>query len=208
MEQGTEEWRNARAGHITSSMLSAVIAKVKSGEAAARRDYRIQLVTERLTGIPIGEITAKALEWGKANEPDARRLLEVEAGIIVRQCGFIKHPEIPMFGGSPDGLIGHDGGAEIKCPFNSINHMQTVIARKMPDEHIPQVQGNMLVTRRKWWAFVSYDPRMPPNLRLFYQRIERDDAYICQKLIPEIMLFESEVTQMTSDLLSVQLLYT
>jgi hypothetical protein len=50
----------------------------------------------------------------------------------------------------------------------------------MPPEHKPQVQTNIWVNECDWWDFISFDPRMPPHLCLFVQRIWRDDAYIAQ----------------------------
>ena len=48
--QRSPEWFAARAGRLTGSMAGDMLATIKSGEAAARRDYRLQLALERLTG--------------------------------------------------------------------------------------------------------------------------------------------------------------
>ena len=64
----------------------------------------------------------------------------------------------------------------------------------MPEEHAAQVQGCMWLTGRKYWDFVSYDPRMPEPLRLYVQRIERDDAYIAE-LESEVVKFLAEVAE-------------
>jgi hypothetical protein len=69
----------------------------------------------------------------------------------------------------------------------------------MPEEHIPQVQGNMLVTGREFWDFVSYDPRQKESLRLYVQRIQRDEAYI-SKLLAGLLQFNLEVEQMIAAL--------
>jgi hypothetical protein len=50
MEQRSEEWFQARLGKVTASRVADVLAKIKSGESASRRNYKIQLVSERLTG--------------------------------------------------------------------------------------------------------------------------------------------------------------
>jgi hypothetical protein len=36
----------------------------------------------------------------------------------------------------------------------------------------------MWITGRQWCDFVSYDPRMPAELQLHVQRIQRDEAFI------------------------------
>ena len=39
-EQGTIEWKLERLGHVTASRVADVLAKIKSGEAKTREDYR------------------------------------------------------------------------------------------------------------------------------------------------------------------------
>lgn len=50
----------------------------------------------------------------------------------------------------------------------------------------------MWITGRKWWDFVSYDPRMPEHLQLFVQRIERDEKYVAD-LEAKVTAFLREV---------------
>lgn len=176
--QGSEAWLAERAGHATASRFCDVLATVKTGEAADRRKYRIQLVTERLTGVASTSYENDAMRWGKALEAEAREAYEAHSGEVVKQVGFLKHPKVEWTGASPDGLIGSAGGLEIKCPYESSVHVLTLQGGIMPTEHRAQVQGNMWVTGRQWWDFVSYDPRMPPKLRLFVQRVKRDEVYI------------------------------
>jgi len=80
MNQGTPEWLAARAGHVTASRFKDVLAKVKVGEASTRRDYRWQLVTERLTGLPAEQYTNKMMEHGTEHEPYARMAYEAASG--------------------------------------------------------------------------------------------------------------------------------
>ncbi len=95
-------------------------------------------------------------------------------------------------GGSPDGLIGDDGGWESKSPWNSANHLTTWL-QGMPEEHIPQVQGLMWITGREWWDFQSFDPRLPDPLKVYIQRVPRDEKYIAA-LEAEVKAFEAEVS--------------
>lgn len=199
MEQGSAQWLAARAGHVTASKLKDVIAKGKGGEAAVRRTYRVQLVTERLTGLPQESYKNAAMEYGTETEPQARMAYEAITGRMVLEKGFIKHPEIDWLGASPDGLVDDVGGVEIKCPFNSAVHVETLSAG-MPKEHMPQVQGCMWVTGRKWWDFISFDPRMPWHLRMYVQRIEREQVYI-DMLASEVGIFLKEVDAMTKQLM-------
>src|SRR5690606_38503446 len=103
--QGSAEWLASRAGKVTASRISDVLAKIKSGEAAARKDYRAQIVAEILTGKPqeSGFVNAE-MQWGTENEPFARAAYEVARGILVDQVGLVLHPEIERAAASPDGL--------------------------------------------------------------------------------------------------------
>jgi hypothetical protein len=57
----------------------------------------------------------------------------------------------------------------------------------------------MWITGRQWWDFASYDPRMPKHLRLFVQRIERNDEYI-QNLEKEVIAFSAQADEITASL--------
>ena len=41
IEQGTQEWHQLRLGKVTASRISDVLSKIKSGESASRRNYKI-----------------------------------------------------------------------------------------------------------------------------------------------------------------------
>ena len=191
--QGSAAWLYERVGYITASRFGAVIAKQKSGKPTAERaKYLWEIVVERVTGQPQDHFTNSAMQWGTDQEQRSRMDYEARTGSMVEEVGFLKHPTLPMVGGSPDGLIGEDGGWESKSPYNSGIHLQTVLAGAMPEEHMAQVQGLMLITGRKYWDFQSFDPRLPEPLCRFVQRIERDDAYIAA-METEIITFSAEV---------------
>lgn len=198
--QGSQEWLSERAGSVTASRFKDVLAKVKTGEASSRRNYRIQLVTERLTGTPVESYKNAAMEWGTQTEPMARMAYEAVSNEIVEEVGFIKHPSVEWCGGSPDGLINEDGGIEIKCPYVSTVHVETLMSGGIPSEHMAQVQGAMWITGRKWYDFVSFDPRMPEHLRLYIFRVERDEQYI-ENLSIEVSRFLKEADELYAQLM-------
>jgi putative phage-type endonuclease len=174
--QRTEDWYAARVGKATASRFRDAIAALKSGAPAqAQRDYCTELVVERLTGQRVQKFVTAAMQWGD-HEPEARTAYEQRTGTSVEETGFVAH-DVLLAGCSPDGLVDWDGLIEIKCPWNTANHIETLL-RGMPDEHIPQVQGQMWITGRQWCDFVSYDPRMPEPLQLHVQRIQRDPGFI------------------------------
>ena len=189
--QRSEDWYAARLGKATASRFKDAIAALKSGAPAqAQRDYLTELVVERLTQQPIQRFQNAAMTWGTEQEPAARAAYERITGRIVEETGFVCHDTL-MAGCSPDGLVDWDGLIEIKCPWNTANHIETLL-NGMPADHIPQVQGQMWITGREWCDFVSYDPRMPEALQLHVQRIQRDPSFIAD-LEARITSFLSEV---------------
>lgn len=197
MEQRTEEWFSARLGKVTASRVADVLAKIKSGESASRKNYKMELVVQRLTGKPQESFTNAAMEWGTEQEPFARMAYEAHTGTFVKEEGFVDHPTIEGFGCSPDGLVG-DGLIEIKCP-NTANHIETVLENKAPSKYIPQMQCQMACTGAKWCDFVSFDPRVPEDLQLFVVRVERDQEYI-DSMEVEVKQFLSEVLDLFNQL--------
>lgn len=192
LEQGGAEWLFARVGHVTCSRLKDVMDKLKSGKPGEKRQtYLMELVVERLTGKPTDHFASAAMQYGTDMEPLSRMAYEAATGTLVEESGFIHHPTIPFCGGSCDGLIGDDGIFESKSPWNSANHIYTVLDG-MPPEHMAQVQGLMAVTGRKWCDFQSFDQRLPSPLDRYCQRIERDDKYIAA-MEAEVIAFSAEV---------------
>lgn len=201
--QGSDEWFSKRLGKVTASRLNDVMATLKSGgEAATRKNYRAQLIAERLTGVKADSFTNGAMQWGTDNEPIARAIYEVCRGVDVEQIDFVEHPSILMSGASPDGLIGADGLIEIKCP-NTATHIDYLLAGIVPTEYRNQMLWQMECTGRKWCDFVSFDPRMPDDLQLFVIRYELD----CNKLDElrnGVIQFLSEVDSVMLKLVDIQ----
>ena len=197
MEQRTEEWFAARLGKVTASRVADVLAKIKSGESASRKNYKMELVVQRLTNKQGESFTNAAMEWGTEQEPFARMAYEAHTGTFVKEEGFVDHPTIEGFGCSPDGIVG-EGLIEIKCP-NTANHIETVLENKVPSKYIPQMQCQMACTGAKWCDFVSFDPRVPEDLQLFVVRVERDQEYI-DSMEVEVKQFLSEVLDLFNQL--------
>ncbi|HDR9081282.1 TPA: YqaJ viral recombinase family protein [Burkholderia vietnamiensis] len=196
MEQRSEEWFFARRGRITASRFGDAIAVGKNGKPLmARERYMREIVFERLSDSCKHEINSKSLSWGTEVEAFARDAYELESGELITQTGFVTHQRYPFIGGSCDGLLGNDGIIEIKCPHDEQVHVETLLDGMSPD-HVPQIQGNLLVTDRKYAVFISYDPRMGEPYRLYTQIVQRDDAYIDGVLLPGLLQFEAEVNAM------------
>lgn len=197
IEQRSQEWFKQRSGRITASRFADAIAmNGKTGKpTAARMTYMRTLVAEILSGRPKHSVSSQALSWGTEAEQFAREAYEMETGLVVAESGFIMNYEFDFIGGSPDGLVGNDGLIEIKAPHDEQVHIGTWL-EGMPADHIPQVQGNLMVTGRGWCDFISFDPRQSEPYRLYVQRIARDDEYINKKLLPGLLDFWADVQRM------------
>jgi len=150
--QATEEWKAGRRGRLTASRFGDVIA----GENTKRRQDYIQEVVWELLGVPDFDDDDKpwfrhGIEW----EDEARGRYEWETDNDVELVGSINHPSLPFVSCSPDGLVTDEGGIEIKCRKSLRQHLK--VKDKGPDSvYLPQVQGNLWITDRAWWDFVSY----------------------------------------------------
>lgn len=198
MEQRTDEWLQARVGHITGSRMADVISKIKTGESQTRLNYKTQLVTERLTNQPVQTYFNSIMQQGIDREPDARMLYELENKVDVEEVGFIKHPTLAWSGVSVDGLVGKDGIIEIKSPLET-THTNTLLKKQAPKKYYPQMQWGMCVTQRSFCDFVSYNPAFPEDLMLFVIRVERDDDYI-KMLEEEVVKFNEEIEQLLNSI--------
>lgn len=200
IEQRSPEWFAARTGKFTGSKFNDAMSRSKkTGEPLkACTDLIWQVATERLTGNPVESYRNQAMDWGVEQEPNAKNTYEFIEGVSVVEEGFIIHPEYNFIGVSPDGLIGEDGGLEIKCPWNSMRHLERFIIG-MPDEYKAQVQGCLWVTGREYWDFMSFDPRMPPAHQIYKERIYRDEDYI-KDLQTTLLWCEDQVNELLEKL--------
>lgn len=196
-KQGTAEWKQSRVGVVTASRFADVLTTIKSGESAARYNYKAEIVAEKLTNLPTESFSTAAMQWGTDHEPEARVIYAAINNIEVGETGLIKHETLEA-GASPDGLVGDDGLIEIKCP-NTATHIQTLISGKHPKKYDAQMQGQMWITGRKWCDFVSYDPRLSDELAIFITRVERDDEFIAV-MATSVEQFIKEVDEMIEKL--------
>jgi len=64
---------------------------------------------------------------------------------------------------------------------------------EVPEEHVAQLQGGLLVTRRHWIDFVSYCPGLP----LFVKRVLPDPKYH-ESIKEELVNFYTTVSQIVA----------
>ena len=191
--QGTEGWHLDRLGKVTGSAVEAVFAAVKSGEAATRANYRMNLVLERITGKPAEPdfVKTKDMERGNQLEPHARMACEMSRDIVIGESGFVYLPNVAA-GSSVDGWIDNGRGiVEIKCPKPK-NHYAYMMANAAPSEYMAQITHNLWVTGAEYCLFMSFCPDMPVGLQEFYFTVHRDEIAI-KKHEAGVLQFLAEV---------------
>ena len=144
----------------------------------AAKDYAFRLAVERISGAPLDEgFETYAMRRGHEMGPEARMEHEVQTGMLVEACGFVATDD-RLFGGSADGLIGEDGGAEYKCLI-SPEEIRRIWFGDDWSKYTDQVQGCLWLTGRKWWDFCMYCPALAPiGKQLWRRRVKRDEEYI------------------------------
>jgi hypothetical protein len=184
IEQGTQEWLNERAGHVTASRINDVLTKPRKGqkESAVRKAYMAQLICERLTGKSLEE--DKGSYWdikrGKELESTVRSEYDLRTGSAVETAGFVKHPKLAWAGCSPDGYVGEIGLVQLKAPRRHV-HLDWLINRVVPAEHKNQMLFELAcLPERQWNDFVSYVDDLPSHLQTFIARQTRDAVKIAE----------------------------
>ncbi len=172
--QGSEEWLAARLGLLTSSVVG-----VLWGTKAGMYTLACKLLAERLTGRRSSDFKGtKATEWGKEYEARARKVYERYRKCEVTEAGLIHHPTLELLAASPDGLVSWDGGVEIKCP-NTATLLGWVgkypKGGPPPPDYKPQMLHQLECTKRLWWDFVAFDPRLTGKVKFHCWRFEPTD---------------------------------
>ena len=197
--QRSPEWFAFRLGKPSASRVADVMAKTRSGPAASRTNYMMQLLCERLTGNREESYVNAAMQRGTDLEAVARSAYEIATGRLVAECGSFAHPDLPNFIASPDGLVGDNGCLEIKM-LNTASHVEFIRSRKPKPEHYKQMQAQMACTGREWCDHVLFDDRLPEQLQYRCVRVNRDDAFIAG-MLAEIRPFLIELDDLETEML-------
>lgn len=186
-DQNSPDWYEARRGLATASEFECIVKRLKSGGVSEKRQtYMFKLAGERLTGDLTEQVFARSLERGKTYEEEARDGYSFLKNTDVQIVGFVRNE---IAGCSPDGLVGTDGGVEIKVAQPHIQ-IERLLTGGLPEEHKAQVQGNLWITEREWWDFTSYCPKLPQLI----VRVTRDNGYIAN-LAGAVAKFNEELAE-------------
>lgn len=165
MEQKSPEWFEAKKG-----LLSASKANCIRSNGSGLKTYGKMLALEEL-GYSSNNVYTPDMQRGDLLEPIARKAYEFETGDNVIEVGGITNSKYPGVWISPDGLISDCGGCESKAR-NDEKHFDLWTGG---ESEIPydQIQMSLLISERKWWDFISYNPNFKEK-SLFIKTIYPD----------------------------------
>jgi predicted phage-related endonuclease len=193
-EQGSERWLQARCGLLTASEFDRILTPtLKIADNVKERAHLWEMAAQRITGYVEPQYISDAMLRGQEDEIIARDLYSKHFA-KVEQCGFVTNNKWGFtIGCSPDGLVGDDGLIEVKsrCQKYQIQTLcEHLESGTIPEEYILQVQGELLVTERKWCDFISFCGGLPMvTIRVF------PDAQIQNAIVDAAAKFESRINE-------------
>jgi len=142
-----------RKGRITGSAVGAILG-LDPNTTPAQAMRRMVREYHGATAEFQGNV---ATEWGNSHEALAKMDYLGKTGNLIEECGFFIHPEHDWLGATPDGLIGLDGLAEIKCPFGIRNDSPPKFKTAAEQPHyFAQMQIEMHCAGREWVHFYQW----------------------------------------------------
>ena len=180
LEQGSPEWLAARCGIPTASEFGNIITP-EGRKSGAFDGYLNRLAQEAITGQPAEHIQTGWMARGNRLEQEARQWYEIIHWRRVETTGIVYRDDRRDCAASPDALMPDlRRGLEIKSPKIS-TFAEWSLRKRMPMEHRPQVQGNLLITGYESWDFMAYHPRFQP----WIVTVEPDPKY--QKILTGLL---------------------
>ncbi len=185
--QGTEEWLQARIGLITGTRAHQLLSS-----ATTRKTLMGKLIAEIDSG-ESADADFSSDRMDKAHEDEASAVIEYE---FTNDCtvtdtdAFFVSDKYRFAGLSPDGLVGLDGGIEIKC-LDKHTHSKAMLSGDIDKKYLHQIEWLQFVTGRSWCDYVALCPDLK-SMRYWQKRFELTD--IRRKEIGKIYLaFEAEL---------------
>lgn len=175
IEQRSDAWYDQRRGMVTASAVGQLVTpgtlKVASNDVS--RSLTMLLVAERITGFTEPTFINSDMWRGIEDEPRAVETYAEHYGVEVTTTGFMVNDDSGYsLGYSPDGLVDDDGLLEVKCP-RAKGHLATILADRVPPQHVAQCQAGLLVSGREWIDFISFCGGMP----MFVKRMTPDPKW-------------------------------
>lgn len=198
----SEQRKLARVGKFTGSEVWKLMGAKGLGKTG--ETYIYEKVAEFLTGVPVKpEFQAASTQWGIDHESEAKDYFKAATGLTIINSETLENSQIA---GTPDGIIkGNKIGFEIKCPFNSGNHLKNLLMSKELDlldlhpEYYWQIVSYMWLTGFTKWKFCSYDPRFKDEKRMLILNIELIPEHLTllqNRVIEAKLIFENIISKL------------
>jgi hypothetical protein len=169
--QQSPEWFAIKEEYPLSSSNATAIAN----QGAGLKSLVWKHLSEKYSVGDKKTFSTEHTERGNELEPQARSLYSLERGVEVTQVGFITNDKYPLAGASTDGLVGEDGGLEIKS-LEDKKHFPLTLEEEIPidSDHMWQIQMELLITERDWFDYVLYNPNYKKSLLI--KRVVKDEV--------------------------------
>jgi hypothetical protein len=196
-DQGSGAWLEARCGLLTASEFDRIITPtLKVAENVKSRAHLWEMAAQRISRYVEPAYISDAMLRGLEDEDRARAHYS-EHYAPVKECGFVTNNKWGFtLGCSPDGLVGDDGLIEVKSRGQKFQ-VQTIVEYfengTTPEDFVLQVQGQMLVTERKWCDLISYSGGLP----MVTMRIESDPV-IQAAILDAAAKFEARINEVVA----------
>lgn len=197
-EQGSIEWFAARCGMLTASEFDRILTPtLKIASNAKERAHLWEMAAQRISGYVEPQYMSDAMIRGHEDEARARELYSKHYA-PVKECGFVSNDKWGFtLGCSPDGLVGDDGLIEVKSRIQKFQ-VQTICeyfeTGATPEDFTLQIQGELLVTGRKWCDLISYSGGLP----MVTMRIEPDPV-VQDAIVDAAAKFESRINEVIAE---------
>lgn len=203
--QRSDEWFRVRLGKLTSSDAATIYAqgRAKGSESTSRRNLRLALALQRVTGRVAPSYQNQAMLDGIEREAEARRLYQAVSGEWIDETGFCEHDSLAA-GCSVDGHTPEFRWlVEIKCPQPAA-HWEFVQTGMIPQDYVYQITHQAWITGAEWTDFVSYNPDFPESIMLKIVRVEtrlldlKSHEYSVKSFLFEVDAVEREIRERAS----------
>lgn len=187
--QGSDAWMDLHLSVPTASRFGRLITPKTRKISSQVHSVACELAAEWMVGGTVDPVMTQFMQRGLKLEKQALAWYAFDRDVEVQPVGFVTLDD-GSAGCSPDGLIGHDGGVEIKCPSPVAQVEHLTDTEEFTNQYRAQVQGGMWICDRQWWDLVSWHPSIPAVI----VRIERDEDYIAT-LAEAVAMVNAEVNQ-------------
>ncbi len=177
--QGSAEWLAQRVGKLGGT----AVGVLEGVNAYTTPKDLVRRMVRELAGEPSEFVMVPAVEHGSMMESFAQEWYEQNFGVTVDETDFVNHQTYDFMGASPDGLIGLDGGIEIKCPFPQYTKKPYSVFDPKKAMYLQQCNMVMEVCDLEWLDFVVYlspSPTSKPKTNI--ERLYRNPNWLHEML--------------------------